>query len=127
MNYLILFFACAVSALLGGCAGSPIRTQVESGKNRSNLLRLNVGMSKSEVLTIMGEPYKTEVYKASDERAIEFWLFLTEATTPDNLGVGDRNLTPLAFEKGKLEGWGRNYYNSTLQVKQDVTVRKYSK
>ena len=84
-------------------------------------------MSKSEVLTIMGEPYKTEVYKASDERAIEFWLFLTEATTPDNLGVGDRNLTPLAFEKGKLEGWGRNYYNSTLQVKQDVTVRKYSK
>lgn len=120
-------FVCITGVIIFavlGCAGSPVRTGIEANKNRSNLLRLNVGMSKDGVLAVMGEPYKSEVYKVSEEKTVEFWLYLTEATTGDGRGVGDRNLTPLAFSQGRLEGWGRNYYDNVMRVKQDITVKK---
>ena len=104
------------------CAGSPIRTQWEAERNRLNMLQLKIGMSKEQVHALMGNPYKTESYQI-EGKTIEFWLYLTEGK--DSYGtLRDSNFTPLAFENNTLTGWGRNYYDNVLRIKQDIKIEK---
>jgi len=111
----------AISVLLMACAGSPARTGWEAERNRENMLRLNVGQTKDQVLTVMGKPYKTESY-IIDGKPVEFWLYLIEGTSTDYKRFTDANFTPLSFEDGILKGWGRNYYDNSLRIKKDVTI-----
>jgi len=105
-----------------GCAGSPIRTQWEADKNRSNMLKLKIGMPKEQVLELMGNPYKTESYQLKG-KVLEFWLYLTEGVSV-GYKLEDSNFTPLAFENNILTGWGRNYYDNALRIKQDIEIKK---
>jgi outer membrane protein assembly factor BamE (lipoprotein component of BamABCDE complex) len=102
--------------LLLSCAGSPARTGWEAEQNRANLLKLNLGMTKDQVLTVMGPPYKTEMYQVG-EKPTEFWLYLTEGKSVSDRKLSDSNFTPLAFENGILKGWGRNYYDNELKIR----------
>lgn len=106
---------------LASCAGSPYQTGEEARQNRDNLLELNVGQTKDQVIAIMGKPYKTEMY-VSEGVSTEFWLYLTEGKGMDGRKLSDSNFTPLAIENGVLKGWGRNYYDNTLRVKKDITI-----
>ncbi len=109
--------------LLGACAGSPYRTGIEAQQNRAGLLKLNVGLTKEQVLGVMGSPYKTEMYMV-DGKPTEFWLYLTEGRSINDSRLTDANFTPLAFENGVLKGWGRNYYDNTLKIKKEVTIER---
>jgi hypothetical protein len=115
----ILFIIVSVYS----CAGSPLRTQWEAEKNRSNMLQLKIGMNKEQVHTLMGNPYKTEAYQI-EGRTIEFWLYLTEGRDIYDRTLRDINFTPLAFENSILTGWGRNYYDNILRIKQDIKIEK---
>lgn len=107
-----------LTVLLSACAGSPVRTEGEADRNREKLLHLSLSQTKDQVLAIMGRPYKTEMYVV-DGKQTEFWLYLTEA------GVGDdTHFTPLAFENGALKGWGRNFYDTTMRVRKEITIKK---
>jgi len=120
--YKILFLAIfLVSAV--GCAGSPAQTGWESTKNREAMLKLDVGQSKDQVLSQMGNPYKTEMYSANG-KSLEFWLYITERAPIIGTGLRDSNFTPLAFENGKLIGWGRNFYDKTTRINQDITIQQ---
>ena len=77
-------------------------------------LELNIGMTKTEVIQVMGEPRKTEAYSMEGQNT-EFWLYLTEGTIIGDGRMGDKNFTPLAFENGILIGWGRNFYDQALK------------
>jgi hypothetical protein len=119
MNRTIIVLA--LSILLVACAGSPARTGWEAERNRENMLGLNVGQSKDQVLIVMGKPYKTESY-VIDGKPVEFWLYLTEGKSVHDPRLTDAYFTPLSFENGILKGWGRNYYDNTLRIKKDVTI-----
>lgn len=121
MKRTVLSFVLA--ALLVACAGSPYRTGIEAERNRGNLLKLNVGMTKDQVLAVMGEPYKSEMYLA-DGKPLEFWLYLTEGKSIGDPRLTDSHFTPLAFESGILKGWGRNFYDSALRIKKDITIEQ---
>ncbi len=108
---------------LSACAGSPYQTGVEARQNRGNIFKLNIGQSKDQVLAIMGKPYKTEMYVIGGE-PVEFWFYLTEGKGIYDRILRDSNFTPLAFEKGILKGWGHNYYDSTLRIKEDITIER---
>jgi len=118
-------------SLLVACAGSTVRNEGEAARNRANLIQLSVGQTKSQVAAIMGTPYKTEVYPRENGQ-IEFWLYLTLAggclfCSAADVGAIDSNFTPLAFENGVLQGWGRNYrnyYDTTMRVKKEVTIKQ---
>ncbi len=114
-------FSIVLSFLLVACAGSPFRTQIEAEQNRANLIKINLGMTKDQVLLVMGQPYKTEMYMVNDT-PLEFWLYLTEGKSIQDPRLLDSNFTPLAFEKGILKGWGRNYYDNALHIKKDITI-----
>ena len=73
--------------------------------NRANLNRLEIGMSKGQVLRIMGKPYIREA-----DPVQEWWLYQTEMdsiyTSPSD------ELTPVVFDKdGKLIGWGMHLWS----------------
>jgi hypothetical protein len=105
------------------CAGSPARTGWEAEHNRANLLKLNLGMTKEQVINAMGDPYKTEMYQI-DGKPIEFWFFLTEGRSIRDQGISDINFTPLAFSNGILQGWGRNYYDNELKIRKQIIIEK---
>lgn len=113
--------AILTALLLVGCAGSPVANSKISDKNRYNMLQLNVGQSKSQVLSVMGKPYKTEAYLMNGDN-LEFWLYITQGA--GSRGLRDHNFTPLAFRDGTLQGWGRNYYDRAIKVKAEIDVEK---
>ena len=76
-------------------------------------MKLEVGMSKEEVINIMGKPYNREAYTTSDEKALDFLIYLTKYT--DGGSIPDNNTTPICFLNGKVTGWGRNFYISEKQ------------
>ena len=111
-----------ITALLVGCAGSPIRTGWEAEANRKSILGLNIGMTKMEVIQVMGEPRTTEAYSMEGQNT-EFWLYLTEGTIIGDGRMGDKNFTPLAFENGILIGWGRNFYDQALKYEHKIDIK----
>jgi len=105
-----IFIVSLIFLFTIGCAGNPIRRGGEAARNRSNLAKLNLGMTKDEVVNLMGRPSKTEAYEIQG-RNLEFWHYRTEY---DWL-LGTLEDTALAFEDGVLKGWGLgNYYDQTL-------------
>ena len=84
----------------GGCALTPWGV---IQKNTENSRRLRVGMTKAEVLEIMGEPIRDEKFCEPD-----MWFYYREMVWGDGLLTEDECL-PLIFEDGKLIGWGNNF------------------
>jgi hypothetical protein len=88
--------------------------------NRSNLIKLQPGMPKTQVLAIMGSgqaedfddqgtyvvnnPYKSEILNGK-RKAFEIVYYYTELIVRDRKLERDE-LTPLVFSEGKLLGWG---------------------
>ena len=75
-----------------------IRRNVENSRN------LRVGMTKGEVLEIMGEPIRDESFCKPD-----LWYYYIEMVWGDGL-VTEEECMPLVFEGGKLVGWGNDFY-----------------
>ncbi len=124
------------AGLLGGC----VTTTFEDAQrmNREKLLRLSPGMSKEQVLEIMGtrstvltgplgekageinNPYRTELYRSAGQ-VFELLLYYTDTKSADN-AVTDDELTPLVLVDGKLDGWGWSYWNDLVR-KFEIRVR----
>ena len=103
---------CAV-LLLAGCG---VVADQRASDARLGLNSLELGMSRAQVVQIMGEPFKREAYNG-----VEFLFYRTERN-PDGSWGGPRSETPVAIVGGKLDGWGRNYYDRVVRA--DVTVRQ---
>jgi hypothetical protein len=71
-------------------------------------------MDRQQVLTLMGNPYRREVYADS-----EFLIYETNhwADTEKN------RFTPILLQKSKVVGWGRNYYDDAFRSKIDADIR----
>lgn len=105
-----------------GCAGSPVSRRGEAHSNRSKLVNLKIGMTKNEVINLMGKPSKSEAYEIQGKN-FEFWLYLTEYEWLE-YSTRRPEYTPLAFEEGFLKGWGRNYYDQALRIKQEIKIEQ---
>jgi hypothetical protein len=103
----------SMGLLLAGCGavvdGANLYT---SSTNRGGLNQLAVGMTKEEVIAIMGTPHKREAIGRH-----EFLLYRTET-----YGDGDRSFTPVVIVDGRLTGWGRNFYDDVRRA--DLTIRQ---
>lgn len=125
-------YFCIVIALisLAGCAGSPAwdsmqisSTRSEAEKNNANLMKVQIGQTKEELLSVMGQPTKREAYKLSDSKIVEFLFYRTTGWSSSNTGDRDAQFTPVAIESGKVSGWGRNYYDQVVRAAVDINVK----
>lgn len=93
---LVLLLAFVV--LCGGCGFS------EANHNIKNSEALRIGMTKEEVITVMGKPIQNETYTKPD-----IWYYYIRPNWIDGLATEDECM-PLVFKDGKLIGWGNEYY-----------------
>lgn len=100
-------------------------------KNRQDLMKLKIGMTKAEVnRTIrqkgigipynISNPYKSETLKGKD-KIFEVWYYLTDRKSADG-AITDDELTPLIFDDDKLIGWGQSFLSDTI-VKYEIRIR----
>ncbi len=109
--------------LSAGCTSSLDRVRTA---NRQNLLKLSVGMTKEQALSIMGHksgggrfgeptvnsPYKSEILQSGD-KTFEVLYYYTDIKSviyaANPAAISDDELTPLVFDNGKLIGWGMDF------------------
>ncbi|MBU1298402.1 MAG: DUF3192 domain-containing protein [Bacteroidetes bacterium] len=110
-----LVIAFLLLLFVGGCA----QYGVIAERNNKNLLRLEIGDTKSKVLEVIGEPHRNEKYQI-EGRNYDVWFYRTAWTADDR--ETDDEFTPVVIIDGKVAGWGRNYYDTTIKVKQDIKI-----
>lgn len=110
-NWKIMVAALFAAVSVGGCAW------IEADRNLENAEKLRVGMTKSEVLSIMGEPVKNEIYAQPD-----LWFYYTHPNWIDGL-VTEDECTPLVFKDGKLVGWGNEFYAKSQVIRTEEKGR----
>lgn len=100
-------------------------------KNRANLERLAVGMSKEEMLSVMGSgrdiqaynlyspakkfsnPYKSGIYRSGGTE-YEVVFYYTDIHKADGK-VTEDELTPIIFRDGRVLGWGWEMFDNTVR------------
>jgi len=122
-----------LAGFLGSCAqtGSPawyshqMKVTIREAQENNQLIQeLKIGMSKKEVVELMGSPNKTEAYAMKGNKTVEFLFYRTQGWRIHDDSDGDHQFTPFTFVNDKLEGWGRNYYNRILKQEIDIKVDK---
>ena len=98
--------AVAAAAVLSGCGW------LEARRNLDHARALRVGMTKPQVLEIMGEPIRDELFAKPD-----VWFYYVEPVWLDFLTTEDECM-PLVFQEGRLIGWGNEYYARTRLLPQ---------
>jgi len=97
------FMPLAALLIVLAAAGCAVPWETAS-TNINNSKALRVGMTKDEVLAVMGKPVTGEVFCSPNR-----WYYYIEPVWVDGLTTEDECM-PLVFEKGVLIGWGRNFY-----------------
>lgn len=118
---IFLFYSCGIA------------TRNFRDLNRRNIIRLSIGMEKTDVLKVMGNrqvrdlqlgtvtnPYKSEIFKAK-EKTFEVWYYYTDRTVADGM-MSDGELTPVVFENEKLVGWGTGFFQDLVK-KYEIKVK----
>jgi hypothetical protein len=131
-----VMFVVALTFLLAGCAATLHKA---IAPNRESLKKLNIGMTKDEVLGVMGtkafvsggfvqilgfgqepektlvinNPYRSEILALNDKK-LEVIYYVTDVKKDDG-AISDDELTPLVFEDGKLIGWGQVFLKEICQ------------
>ena len=100
----VIGVAGVLSILLSGCG------YWSKSENFENSSRLRVGMTKAQVLEIMGEPLDENFSKP------DVWYYYIETRWHDGQNTIDECM-PLVFKNDKLTGWGNAYYNNERLVK----------
>ena len=124
-----VFVLCA---LVGGCYSDTL-TEFRNN-NRKNLTKLAIGMTKQEVMEIMGHetgektftnlvgkrtflsatnPYRIEILQGK-EKTFEVLHYYTDVKKDDN-AITDDELTPMVFDNGRLIGWGSSFLEQNIQ------------
>ena len=99
LSQLLLVMTLLCTGLLCSCA---YFSQYENQKNAANL---RIGMTKAEVLAVMGEPLRDEVFNKPDT-----WYYYIDTKWHDTDTTQDECM-PLVFKQSKLAGWGQDYVN----------------
>ena len=122
MKKLLILLLCLG---LVGCAST---MPWNIGRTRRNLMKLEIGMTKQEVINIMGEPYDREAYKLKNGQTLDFLIYLTKYTYADR--ILDSDTTPICLQDGKVTGWGRNFYvneKKRYEIKVNIDESKRGK
>ncbi len=95
------------------------------GSVTKNLKRLQLGMSKSEVLKIVGEPQQTMAFQNESGQPVEILLYQTQF-----VGVAVQptceHLTPVVIVEGQVTAWGGSSCDTVRRYKVEIESRTQS-
>jgi len=112
---LVVFILAAIVSWIFLCNGiGRYKSMVLANQNSKNIGKLKAGMTKKEILKIMGPPNKIEVYSLGS-RVFEFMLYRTNGFA--NLFKDkEANYTAVALDSssGIVLSLDRKFYNDVL-------------
>ena len=97
------------------CAGSPARTGWVASSNKAAMVNVKPDQTPEDVITIMGQPEKTELYRGNNDEPILVYLYITEGKDAYTRKWSEANYTPFVFVENKLRGWGWSFFNGTAK------------
>lgn len=114
-HFVSIFILCLFAFLIIGCTSGGIAYRMvnKNNTNIKNLEKSEIGMTKTEVLTLMGAADKTEKFERKGV-AVEVLYYLTSGSYSQDTGWQNLDSTPVVFEAGILKGWGKYYYEQSL-------------
>lgn len=109
----LLLFTAALTVLLSSCF------YAEISRNEKNLAKIRKGMTREEVLKIMGEPIKGEIYCTD-----KVLFYYTRQSWMDGMVMRDE-CTPIAFDDfDRVIGWGPDFNTGLYDVPISASVKK---
>lgn len=87
---------------------APGATAVSGQADMKAATRLELNLTREEVARLLGVPERTEGFRVKG-RAVIIWFY--QLADPK----GRRVLTPVAFENGRVSGWGEPHYRQLLR------------
>ena len=114
-NFVSIFILCLFAFLIIGCTSGPIAYRMvnKDNTNIKNLEKSKIGMTKTEVLTLMGPADKSEKFERKGV-AVEILYYLTSGSYSPYMGWQNMGSTPVVFEAGILKGWAKYYDEQRL-------------
>jgi PBP1b-binding outer membrane lipoprotein LpoB len=103
-----------IMLLFGGCAYQKeySKSKDTAKKNSENLVRLKMGMSREELLQVMGAPEKTQAnnFGGQPTEVLSFRIKADYFTNDD-----DSNFIQVVVRNGKVIGWGDSFFSQAFQ------------
>ena len=113
-NSVSIFILCLFALIIGCTSGRTAYRMVnKDNTNITNLEKSKIGMTKTEVLTLMGTADKSEKFERNGV-AVEILYYLTSGSYSPDSGWQNIHSTPVVFEAGILKGWGKYYDEQRL-------------
>lgn len=114
----VFLFGAALLPLASSCALADKDKSIlspavwsEIDRNRENINKLRVGMTREEVLKIMGEPLIGQVYNTEHH-----WFYYIRTRWSDGMATHDE-CTPVVFDElGFVIGIGRDFYRENYNI-----------
>ena len=120
MKKTVLLF---IILIMASCSRSVIGFGAKAEENATNLADVKTGMDAPRVSTIMGPPYKSEVYNIENSKYL-VWYYIIEPVYLGQTRLISKNFIPLVFKDGYLKGWGWQYYNVEFNVENKQNQQK---
>ena len=106
-NIALMLLAGVLTLSLSACFYAEIE------RNQKNLTKIRKGMTKKQVIEIMGEPIKGEAYCNDKE-----FFYYTRQSWMDGMIMRDE-CTPIVFDDfDRVIGWGQDYHSGFFDRKQ---------
>lgn len=86
----------------------PLTSEIEDSRNIYNLKKLQKGMTREDVYTIMGMPDLYDMYETVDRDYLAVFYYYTY-TRVDDGAAAKNECTPVVIRNGKLVGWGNEF------------------
>ena len=113
-NRAALSTALIVMSLALGC----VTPHARMSRNNSNLLSLEMGMTKQQVMDIMGSPDLNEAYRSLYGKNVVILFYYTQRQWAD--GNTTKDEWRLAVHTGFCKGWLRTEENHQLSVPLEI-------
>lgn len=91
-----------------GCAGNPNLVDKPYSEPR-------YGMTKEQMIELLGKPESIEIYKRSDLSRMEYYIYVRENETSEDK-------VPVCLVNNKVVGWGKTYYDDHVS-QDDVRIK----
>ncbi|MBC3764911.1 DUF3192 domain-containing protein [Neptunicella marina] len=82
--------------------------------NRVQISKLEAGMSKQQIIDMMGSPDISEAKSVTD-KVVQVMFYRTERKKSDGITTADECI-PLLFEDNQLIAWGKDTYQQYLDL-----------
>jgi len=108
--FLKVLTAVALATLVSSCEYCNW-AYFEGEDTREKMSKIRIGMTKQEILDLLGQPLKDEKFNKPD-----VWFYYTNVRWGDSLSAREES-TPVVFSEGYVIGWGNDFYQKEYEFK----------